>query len=55
MAVAQASRAEVIYDFGIMAAKLKLVTFCSESVHHLSVLQTHTMLSVPFFLKGSAL
>lgn len=46
---------KVVLDFGIMAAKLKLDTLCPESSHYLSVLQSHTMLSVPFFLQASAL
>lgn len=44
---------KIILDFRIIAAKLKLDTLCPESSHHLSVLQSHTMLSVPFFLQRS--
>lgn len=50
---AQASKASFL-TLGIMAAKLKLDSLCPESSHHLSVLQGHAMLSVPFFLQVSA-
>lgn len=52
---AQASGAgKSFLTLGIMAAKLKLDSLCPDSSHHLSVLQGHAMLSVPFFLQVSA-